>query len=464
MLALLGLVFAIVTIKKYGMGMKRDIYTALAAWHSAPSRKPLLLRGARQTGKTWLLKEFGRREFNRVVYCNFEEEPLLEGLFQHSLKPVDIVPKLAIYARTDIRPGETLLILDEIQRSNAALNSLKYFCEEMPELHVAAAGSLLGLKLSQPRSFPVGKVTLLDVFPMTFLEFLDALGESRLRTMLEAIPCLENLPELFHFQLTDLLRMYYVVGGMPEALDVYVRERALDRVRAVQRNILNTYALDFAKHAPKTDVPRLGLIWDSLPACLAKENKKFIFSALAKGARSRDYEDALQWLTDANLIHRSFAVEHVQVPLSSAADRSAFKLFSLDIGLLAAQARLPVEAVVHGDDLFTTYRGAFVENYVAQQLTALLVDVGGELHYWRSESRKAEVDFLITLRGEVVPLEAKAGVNPRSKSLGVYRDRFKPRLTLRTSLLNLKQQDTLVNIPLYAIGVLPRLAQLAGLP
>lgn len=442
--------------------MLRDIYATLTGWCHAPIRKPLLLRGARQTGKTWLLKEFGRREFKQIVYCNFEEEPLLEGLFQYSLKPSDIVPKLAIHARTDIHPGETLLIFDEIQLSNNALNSLKYFGEEMPELHVAAAGSLLGLKLSKPRSFPVGKVTLVDVFPMTFLEFLDALGESRLRAMLEAIPSLDNLPELFHFQLTDLLRMYYVVGGMPEALEVYVRERALERVRTIQRNILNTYALDFAKHAPKADVPRLGLIWDSIPACLAKENKKFIFSALAKGARARDYEDALQWLTDANLIHRSFAVEHAQVPISGAADRSAFKLFSLDIGLLAAQARLPVEAVVHGNDLFTTYRGAFVENYVAQQLAALMAAEGGDLHYWRSESRKAEVDFLVSFRGDVLPLEAKAGVNPRSKSLGVYRDRFNPKLMLRTTLLNLKQQNTLVNIPLYAIGVLPRLVQLAG--
>lgn len=435
----------------------------LGEWRNALIRKPLLMRGARQVGKTWLLKEFGRQEFKQFVYCNFEEEPFLEELFQRSLKPSDIIPKLSIQARTDIRPGETLLILDEIQLSNHALNSLKYFCEEMPELHVAAAGSLIGIKLSKPRSFPVGKVTLVDVFPMTFLEFLDAVGESRLRMMLESLPSLDSIPEIFHVKLTDLLKVYYVVGGMPEAVDSYVRERALEQVRSVQRNILNTYALDFAKHAPRADVPRLGIIWDSVPTYLAKENKKFIFSGLAKGARAREYESALQWLADASLIHRSYAVEHVQLPIAGSADRSAFKTFSLDVGLLAAQARIPVEAVVRGDDLFSTYRGAFVENYVAQQLTARMGEGGGELYYWRSESRKAEVDFLVTVRGEILPLEAKAGVNPRSKSLGVYRDRFNPKLLLRTTLLNLKQQNTLVNIPLYAIGVLPHIVERAGL-
>ena len=443
--------------------MKRDIYKTLLKWRATPSRKPLLMNGARQTGKTWLLKEFGRLEFKELVYCNFEEEPLLEDFFQRSLKPADILPKLSIHARTEIRPGETLLILDEIQLSNNALNSLKYFSEEMPELHVAAAGSLIGLKLSQPRSFPVGKVTLVDIFPMTFLEFLDAVGESRLRTMLVSLASLDRIPDLFHGKLTDLLKVYYVVGGMPEALETYVRERALERVRAVQRNILNTYALDFAKHAPREDVPRLGIIWDSVPTYLAKENKKFIFSALARGARSRDYESALQWLADANLIHRAHAVEHVQLPMAGAADRSAFKVFLLDVGLLAAQARIPMEAVVRGDDLFSTYHGAFVENYVAQQLAALPGEEGGRLYYWRSESRKAEVDFLVTVSGQVLPLEAKAGVNPKSKSLGVYRERFRPKLSLRTTLLNLKQQDTLVNLPLYALGVMPRIAELTGL-
>jgi predicted AAA+ superfamily ATPase len=421
------------------------------------------MKGARQTGKTWLLKEFGRNEFKQFVYCNFEEEPLLDGLFQTSLKPSDVIPKLSIHTRADIRPGETLLVLDEVQLSNNALNSLKYFCEEMPELHVAAAGSLLGLKLSKPRSFPVGKVTLVDVFPMTFLEFLDAAGESRLRALLESLPSLDGIPEIFHAKLTDLLRMYYVVGGMPEAVDSYVREHALERVRTVQRHILNTCALDFAKHAPKEDVPRLGIVWDSIPTYLARENKKFIFSALAKGARSREYESALQWLADASLVHRSYAVEHVQLPIAGSADRRAFKVFSLDVGLLAAQARIPVEAVIRGDDLFNTYRGAFVENYVAQQLAALAGEEGRELYYWRSESRKAEIDFLVTLQGQVLPLEAKAGVNARSKSLGVYVDRFSPKLSLRTTLLNLKRQDTLVNIPLYAIGVLPRIAGLTGL-
>jgi uncharacterized protein len=444
--------------------MERDVFRKLVEWRNSPFRKPLLMKGARQTGKTWLLKEFGRQHFKQVVYCNFEEEPGLENLFQESLKPSDIIPKISIHAKTDIHPGETLLVLDELQLSNNALNSLKYFCEEMPDLHVAAAGSLIGLKVSKPRSFPVGKVTLVDIFPMTFLEFLDAVGQERLRAMLESLQSLDAIPELFHRKLTDLLRMYYVVGGMPEAVETYVREGVLDRVRAVQRDILNTYLLDFAKHAPKEDIGRLGIIWDSVPTYLSKENRKFIFSALATGARARDYEGALQWLADAGLIHRSYAVEHVQIPIAGAADRRCFKVFLLDVGLLAAQARIPVDAVVRGDEMFNTYKGAFVENYVAQQLVALAGEEGGGLYYWRSVSRKAEVDFIVTVGAEILPLEAKAGVNPKSKSMGVYRERFSPRVMLRTTLLNLKQQNELINVPLYAVGVMNRLTGLMRSP
>jgi len=442
--------------------MERSVYSKLLEWRCSPARKPLLLKGARQTGKTWVLKDLGLREFRHCAYCNFEEDPLLDSLFSGSLRPADVVPRLATHTKTPMIPGETLLVFDEIQLSNSALNSLKYFSEEMPQLHVAAAGSLLGLRVSGPRSFPVGKVTMLDLFPLTFLEFLAAVGESALRDMLQSIAAIESIPDAFHRKLTELLRVYYVVGGMPEAVAAYAGARALDQVRAVQRSILNTFVLDFAKHAPAHDVPRLGLIWEQLPTYLARENKKFVFSALARGARARDYESALQWLSDAALVHRSYAVELVQQPIAGAADRSAFKVFSLDVGLLAAQARIPVEAILNGDELFTTYRGAFVENYVAQQLVAHMGEESGGLYYWRSASRQAEVDFLVPLGGSIVPLEAKAGVNPKSKSLAAYRERFSPRLCLRTTLLNLVRQGTLVNIPLYAIGLLPHMAAVAA--
>jgi predicted AAA+ superfamily ATPase len=436
--------------------MERDIFSGFISWKNSAYRKPMLLRGARQTGKTWALKEFGRREYKQLIYCNFEEDPTLEDFFSGSLNPQGIIEKLAIFKNTKIIPEDTLIVFDEIQLSNNALNALKYFCEEAPQYHVAAAGSLLGIRISRPKSFPVGKITILDIYPLSFLEFLTALGEKSLRDLLMTINAIEPISLPFHNRLIDILRAYYIIGGMPEAVARYVQTRSPHEVRQVQNDILSLYTLDFAKHAPKEDITKLSLIWDSIPLHLSRENKKFIFSALSASSRAREYESALQWLHDAGLIYRAFEVSHVEQPIAGFAQRGIFKVYTLDTGLLAAQAKIPVDIFVRGDELFKTYHGAFVENYVAQQLISCRIDENAALYYWKSESRKAEVDFLLQLQGTIFPLEVKAGINPKSKSLATYNDRYKPLSLLRTTLLNLMRNGAYINIPLYAIFCLER--------
>ena len=436
--------------------MKRDAYQGLVSWKASERRKPLLLRGARQTGKTYLLQEFGRKEYDQVHYFNFEERPQLGQFFEKNLDPRRILSDLAIYSKSEIRPERDLIIFDEIQTSNAALNSLKYFQEKAPEYHLAAAGSLLGVKLSSPGSFPVGKVNFLDLHPLTFLEFLDALGESRYRKILEETEDLRPYAEPFHEELIDLLHQYYFVGGMPEAVKCYAEKRNPEEVRQIHREVIDSYVLDFAKHAPTSDIPKLSLIWNSLPAHLARENRKFIFRAVKKGARAREYENALGWLEDAGLIHRSCAVQKSQFPLKHYADRNCFKVYVLDIGLLGAMAQTPATAIVERYRLFEEYKGALAENYVAQELIACLGS--RELYYWRSAGGKAEIDFLIELEDHIYPLEVKSGVNPRSRSLASYASQFTPQFVIRSSLLNLKQDAKTRNLPLYAISLLRNLA------
>ncbi|MCK4761882.1 MAG: ATP-binding protein [Candidatus Aminicenantes bacterium] len=438
--------------------MKRAIYQKLLDWKSSGRRKPLLLKGARQTGKTYILKEFGKNEYENMFYFNFEEEAGLEDFFRRGLDPRRIIQQLSTYRKKKIMPVRDLIIFDEIQFSNNALNSLKYFREEAADYHIAAAGSLLGVKLSGPKSFPVGQVNFLEMYPLTFFEFLDALGESRYPEMLTALQELEPLPKVFHEELIDLLRKYYFVGGMPEAVQYYAGPGDLMEVRAIQDEILNSYVLDFAKHAPNTDIPKIIHIWDSLPMQLARENKKFIFSAVQKSARARDYESALQWLEDSGLILRAFAVPVGRHPLKGYMNRGSFKVYLLDIGLLGALAGIPVEIMAPGDGLFSAYRGAFVENFAAQQLVSAL---RVSLYYWRSEGKMAELDFLYTAAGTIYPLEVKAGINPRSKSLQSYDRQFQPPLLLRTTLLNLKRDGKTCNIPLYAISCLPLILELA---
>ena len=434
--------------------MKRDIYTGLLDWKGSERRKPLLLQGARQTGKTFILKEFASNEYDDFVYLNFEEDPGLDQFFQRDLNPKRILAELSIYRGREIRPGADLVIFDEIQVSGRALNGLKYFEEQAKAFHIAAAGSLLGVKLAASGSFPVGKVNFLHLYPMTFLEFLDAMGESRYRQMLEETDAFVPFAGPFHQDLIRLLTQYYVVGGMPETVRYFADKGDVRQAREIQNEIINSYVLDFAKHAPAADIPKLTQIWESIPKHLGRENKKFVFSAVRKGARAREYENALTWLENTGLIHRALAVNTSKHPLNHYADTSCFKVYALDVGLLGAMARSPTDLIVKGERLYNEYEGAFVENFVAQELVSLL---GPPLYYWRSRGGRAELDFLVQVGDAVYPLEVKAGINPRSKSLKSYDLQFSPRRLARTNLLNLKKDEKTCNVPLYAISLLSRL-------
>ncbi len=433
--------------------MERDLYANLLAWKSSPRRKPLLLRGARQTGKTFLLRQFGDREYERIVYLDFEEDPALDGFFRRDLDPYRIVAELSVYQGFDIQPERHLIIFDEVQASSRALTSLKYFQELAGSYHVAAAGSLLGVKMSRPGSFPVGKVNFLDLHPMSFLEFLRATGKPRYAELLLGLTEPAPLPDAIHTDLLDMLRAYLFAGGMPEAVDNHAGAGDARITRQIQNEILDSYVLDFAKHATATDIPKLSLIWDSIPRHLAKENRKFMFSTVKKGARAREYENALRWLQDAGLVRFCYAVSTGRPPLKHYADRSVFKVYALDVGLLGAMARTPPEVAVQGDRLFTEYRGALAENYVAQELAA-----GGhpDLYYWRSPGGRAELDFLCEIGRSVAPVEVKAGLSRRSRSLRSYDQQFASDVLFRANLLNLKRDGKICNVPLYAVSLVHR--------
>lgn len=435
--------------------MNRGALEQLRKWKAGPRRKPLIVRGARQVGKTWALKRFGESAYTDVAYFNFEEDKRLSSFFTNDRAPKKIIRNLSVYRGTPIVPGKTLIILDEIQESNDALNALKYFCEEGSAYHVTAAGSLVGVKLSVPGSFPVGKVEFLDMYPLLFPEFLEAAGEVELRRLLDATSEFQPYPEPFHTRLIELLRLYYFIGGMPEAVSAYWERRDLDEVRKIQKDILNGYVLDFAKHAPPSDIPKLSAIWESLPAQLGRENKKFMFSIAKKGARAREYEDAMRWLRDAGLVLPCELVSAGKVPLKAYADVSAFKLYAFDVGLLAALASISPRIMVEGDAIFREFGGMFVENYVAQQFRALF---GSDLHYWTSAG-SAEMDFVCEIEGGVYPVEVTSGVNLRSKSLDSFNHKYSPQLLCRASLQNLKKDGKKANIPLYAIHLLPTLCR-----
>lgn len=435
--------------------MKRDIYSKLLKWKSAFGRKPLLLRGARQTGKTWLLKAFGKAEYESLVYLNFEEDPNLKGFFSGRVRPAEILENLSLYTGKNIRPGRDLIVFDEIQASDGALKSLKYFFENAPEFHVAGAGSLLGISLSGPGAFPVGKVNFLDLYPLTFLEFLTAIGAERLRQYLAEMTDPLPLADPFHQELISKLRTYYFTGGMPEAVEHYAKTGDLTNVRKIQSDILTAYALDFAKYASAPDIPKLGMIWSAIPRQLAKENKKFVFSLLNKSARIRDFENSLEWLEKSGLILRSFRVSTALHPLSAYREENIFKIYALDVGLLAALAGIDPAAMIQGDQVFRAYEGALVENFVANQLMA---GRGMKLYYWQSGGT-AEVDFVCEDGSLILPLEVKAGVNPKSKSLQSFDQKYSPPVLARTTLLNLKRDTRLINIPLYAVSLFPEICR-----
>jgi hypothetical protein len=436
--------------------MKRDAYTDLLAWKQSSRRKPLLMIGARQTGKTHLLKTFGSREYDGLAYFNFEEDPSLGDFFVDRVRPDEILRNLSIYTGQSIDPDKDLIVFDEIQASNGALKALKYFCEDHPSVHIAAAGSLLGITLSRPGTFPVGKIDFLNLFPMTFMEFLDAIGGYQLREYICGIRECTPLPDPLHRKLIEHLRIYYVTGGMPEAVSQYATNQDLAEIRRIQKGILTGYTLDFAKYANAPDIPKLDMIWQAIPGQLAKENKKFIFSNLKRSARLREFENALVWLEKAGLILKSCRVKTARQPLQAYRENNIFKLYVLDVGLLGAMAGVDPAAMVQGDLIFRQFEGALVENYVAQQLKA---NQNQDLNYWQSDGR-AEVDFICTFADSVIPLEVKAGINPKSKSLTFFARKYDPPVVARTTLLNMKRQSRLFNIPLYAISLFPEICRL----
>ncbi len=428
--------------------MKRDVYRLLEDWKSSPRRKPLVVNGARQVGKTYALKHFGRTSYRNTAYLNFEKDEKLAGYFGNTLDPKQLVQLLSIHTEVDIEEKETLLIFDEIQQCPKALNSLKYFCEEAKDYHVIAAGSLLGVKIAGEKGFPVGKVNFLSMHPLTFFEFLDAIGQEKTRQFLEEYNCLAPIVEPLHEKLMQWLKWYFFIGGMPEAVAEYIKTEKLKTVREVQLEILFSYEKDFAKHAPLTDVAKITTVWEQVHRQLAKENKKFIFSAIRQSARGRDYEDAIQWLLDAGLIYKSHLIQSPKFPLSAYADSSIFKIFLADVGLLGAQSNLSAQVIIDGNLLFTEFKGSLTENYVAQQL----IGSGRQkLYYWVSEGT-AEVDFLLEEDHEIYPLEVKAGASQKKKSLLIYKQKYSPTKLLRTTTMNAKQDGGIWNYPLYLVG------------
>jgi predicted AAA+ superfamily ATPase len=439
--------------------MKRDFYNILLAWKDSESRKPLIVKGARQVGKTYILKEFGKNEYDNVAYFNFEEDPALKDFFTGRKQPGRIIEKLSIYSEIPIHPRRTLIIFDEIQNSQDALTTLKYFCEDAADYHVAAAGSLLGLKVGHASPFPVGKVDFLNLYPLTFGEYLDAAEKTKIRRYIEEKNDFEPLLPAFHEELIEHLKMFFFTGGMPEPVKHYVTGKDLKKVRKSQNDILAAYLQDFSKYCTKTEAIRITATWNAIPLQLAKENKKFKYSEISKNARSRDYHEAIQWLVDAGLVYKSFNLKTPRLPLSGYKEDNIFKLYHLDIGLLGAMLNLSARAIVERNRLFSDYNGAFTENFVAQELMAgpLFRDTHlKELYYWTSKSA-AEVDMIVQYDDEIYPLEVKAGVSKRKTSLKLYGEKYGPPVLSRSTLRNFRQEKYLCNYPLYAVVSFPSL-------
>jgi predicted AAA+ superfamily ATPase len=418
----------------------------LRSWKKQPKRKPLILMGARQVGKTFVLKKFGAEEYTNTVYLNFEESPHLRKLFDASLDPKVIIKALSIEMDAEIVAGKTLIIFDEVQECPHALNSLKYFCENAPHQHVVAAGSLLGVKLIHVKGFPVGKVHFLTLYPLSFLEFLGAMKESRLKEYVEELHKIEPLLPNLHEKLLGLFKEYLFIGGMPEAVAEYAETKQLTKVREIQEAILNAYTLDFAKHAPKDQIMKINQVWGSIPNQLAKENKKFIYSAIREGARAKEFEGALQWLMEAGLIYKISQVSTPKIPLSAYADLNSFKIYLVDVGLLGAMSQLTAKTILHENDLFQEFKGSITENYIAQEL----VHSQYPLYYWTSEGQ-AELDFLVENEELIYPLEVKSGNSSKKKSLRLYGDLYQPQVLIRVSPMNLKKDGNVFNCPLYLI-------------
>jgi len=443
--------------------MERLIMQKLLDWKNSKYRKPLILKGVRQVGKTWLLKEFAKSYYKNLAYFNFDEHPEYKQFFE-STKDVNRILQNLMMASGEIisidTPEDTLIVFDEIQECPNALNTLKYFCENTPHYHVACAGSLLGIAMSKPASFPVGKVDFLEIMPMTFSEFLIANGDVNLNNCMDTIDKIEPIPEAFFNPLYEKLKMYFVTGGMPESVRVWTQERDVELMQQVLSNILGAYERDFAKHPDPKDFPKISLIWQSIPSQLARENKKFIYKVVKEGARAREYEDALQWLCDANLTYKIYRSTEPGLPISAYDNISAFKLYMIDVGLLRRLSLLAPSAFGEGNRLFAEFKGALSENYVLQ---ALQNQFEAMPRYWTMDNPRYEVDFLIQRENDILPVEVKSESNVESRSLKKYKEKYgdKVKLRIRFSLNNLRLDDDLLNIPLFMADYADRLIGMA---
>ncbi len=435
--------------------MKRKLYSSLLSWKSSKRRKPLLLQGARQVGKTWLINEFGQQEYQHYVYLNFEQSPDLRSLFSGSLKPADIIKSVGLYIGKKIEVENTLICFDEVQVAPEAITSLKYFQEQAPEYHLIAAGSLLGVHVAKPGSFPVGKVNFLTLYPMSFEEFAEAMGEKELIDNLEENTMLSPIPELLHQKLLKLLKLYFFIGGMPEAVKDYVYNQDISGVREIQLEILKAYERDFSKYTEPSQVVKTSELWQSVPFQLSRENKKFKYSDVRKKGRASMFEQTIEWLRQTGLIHLAYLLRTPKLPIAGYADYAKFKIYLLDTGLLGAMLRLSSEIILQPTQLFVEYNGAFTENFVAHELVKAHEK---ELYYWNSPGT-AEVDFILSLENELFPVEVKSGSSRNTRSLRSYADKYQPSKVIRLSPRNFMQDGFFINLPLYATSLLPKILE-----
>ncbi|MFR0922659.1 MAG: ATP-binding protein [Clostridia bacterium] len=434
--------------------MYRDKMNELKKWKDSPTRKPLIIRGARQVGKTWLMKEFGKQYYKKCAYINFDDNSRMDKLFEDDFDLDKIIQGLKIESNVNIEPENTLIILDEIQETPKALKALKYFYENANQYHIVSAGSLLGVAIHEGTSFPVGKVDFLDLAPLSFFEFLEALGEENLLQLLK-----ENdfdMIGVFNSKLKEFLKLYYYVGGMPEAVNSYAQNKDLKEVRKIQKRLLEAYEQDFSKHAPSNIVPRIRQLWNNIPTQLAKENKKFIYGLVREGARAREYEIALSWLIDCGLVYQINRVTTSKVPLSAYQDFNAFKLYLLDVGLLSAMSGIDAKTLLEGNDVFEEFKGSLTEQYVLCQLKEC-TDL--DVFYWSSDTGTSELDFITQIGKDNVPIEVKASENLQAKSLKSFVQKYETKFNVRTSMSDYRNDDWITNIPLYCIANIEKIKE-----
>lgn len=424
--------------------MYRYAINNLIEWKNSPNHMPLIIKGARQVGKTWLMKEFGKTQYKKIAYISFDSNPRLDTLFQKDLDVKRLLDGLNIEVGFNITPKDTLIIFDEIQENPLALTSLKYFCENAPEYDIVAAGSLLGVAHHKGTGFPVGKVEYLNLYPLLFKEFLLAMNENQILELIDKNNF--EMQKVFKERIIDLLRRYCYVGGMPKAVLSFAQKQDYNLVRKIQKNILDDYESDFSKHISPEQVERTRLLWNAIPSQLVKENKKCVYGKIKQGARAKDFEIALNWLIDSGLVHKVSRVSEPNMPLKAFEDVSAYKLFLLDVGLLGAMNDLDPRSLLENDKLFNDYNGAITEQYVLQEFKTL-----GDLPTFYWASNRAELDFLIQYQNNIIPVEAKATINLQAKSLKSFRQKFNPKISIRTSLADFEENNGLFNIPLYDI-------------